>query len=56
MKTLNVDDPNAPSNGDQVAQIAIGLKGSVSKLTNSLLEDGGELPVKVLPEAAHVRY
>ncbi|KAM7533362.1 hypothetical protein Aperf_G00000120428 [Anoplocephala perfoliata] len=53
VKTLNTDNPNAPSNGNEVVQIATGLKGSVSRLTNSLLEDGGEIPVQVLPEAAN---
>lgn len=54
MKTLNTDDQNAPSNGNQVVQIASSLKDSVSKLANSLLQDGGEVPVQVLPEAANV--
>ncbi|VDL47892.1 unnamed protein product [Hymenolepis diminuta] len=53
VKTLNADDPNALSDGTQVVQIATTLKDSVSKLANSLMEDGREVPVQVLPEAAN---
>ncbi|VDN96364.1 unnamed protein product [Rodentolepis nana] len=53
VKSLNSDDPNASSNGSQVVQIATNLKCSVSRLANSLLEDGGEVPVRVLPEASN---
>lgn len=56
VKTLNTDYPNALSDGTQVVQIAKTLKDSVSKLADSLMEDGREVPVQVLPEAANVRY
>ncbi|KAL5112171.1 Talin-2 [Taenia crassiceps] len=52
VKLLNVGDPDASSTGAQVVQIAKDLKDSVSRLASSLLEDGGDLPVQVLPEAA----
>ncbi|KAL5963120.1 Talin-1, partial [Taenia solium] len=52
VRSLNVDDSDAPSTGAQVVQIATDLKGSVSRLASSLLEDGEDVPVQVLPEAA----
>ncbi|VDM20869.1 unnamed protein product [Hydatigera taeniaeformis] len=52
VKSLNTDDPGSPSTGDQVVQIATRLRSSASILVNSLLEDVGDVPVQVLPEAA----
>nr|CDS22504.1 talin 2 [Echinococcus granulosus] len=52
VKSLSTDNSDSPSTGAQVVQIATGLNGSIARLASSLLEDVGDIPVQVLPEAA----
>uniref|UniRef100_A0A5K3EGD4 FERM domain-containing protein n=1 Tax=Mesocestoides corti TaxID=53468 RepID=A0A5K3EGD4_MESCO len=51
VKMVNIGDEDVAITGDDVAQVATRLKGSVTRLVDALLEDIGEMPVQVLGEA-----